>query len=79
MYRFCRFYTKEHEWIDLKNNYAEVGITKYASEQLGEVALFDPKELGTEVELNESLGALECVKVVAEIYSPLKGTITEIN
>lgn len=78
-FSFSRLYTQEHEWLDIHENIVNIGITNYASQQLGEIALVDPKELGSEIEKGESMGALECVKTVAELYSPYKGEIHELN
>ena len=72
-------YTTEHEWIRLADNTAEVGITDYAQEQLGDIVYVSLPEAGTEVEAGTSIGELESTKSVSDIFAPVSGTVAESN
>ncbi|HEV3218855.1 MAG TPA: glycine cleavage system protein GcvH [Candidatus Acidoferrales bacterium] len=72
-------YTKEHEWIDAKGDSGTVGITDYAQEQLGDVVFVELPKVGAKLAAGKSLGTVESVKAVSEIYSPVTGEVTEIN
>ena len=72
-------YTTEHEWIRLADDTAEVGITDYAQEQLGDIVYVLLPEAGTEVEAGTSIGELESTKSVSDIFAPVSGTIAEAN
>jgi len=72
-------YTTEHEWIRLADDTAEVGITDYAQEQLGDIVYVSLPEAGTEVEAGASIGELESTKSVSDIFAPVSGTIAESN
>jgi len=72
-------YTKEHEWVKASGNSASVGITDYAQSELGDVVFVDLPKPGTKVAAGQSLGTIESVKAVSEIYSPVSGEVTEIN
>lgn len=72
-------YTTEHEWIRLADDTAEVGITDYAQEQLGDIVYVSLPEAGTEVEAGTSIGELESTKSVSDIFAPVSGTVAESN
>ena len=72
-------YTESHEWIRLDGSKAYVGITDYAQESLGDVVYIDLPETGKPVSADEELTTIESVKAAEPIYSPLAGTITEVN
>jgi glycine cleavage system H protein len=72
-------YTTEHEWVKLEGDTAVVGITDYAQTQLGDVVFVDLPEIGKEVVKGADLAAVESVKAVSDVYTPLSGTIVEIN
>ncbi|NPA32526.1 MAG: glycine cleavage system protein GcvH [Aquificae bacterium] len=74
-----RYYTKEHEWVLVKNGLAQVGITDYAQKQLGDVVYVDLPEKGKEVEAGDTLANIESVKNVAPVYAPVTGTVVEVN
>ncbi|CAN5588915.1 glycine cleavage system protein GcvH [soil metagenome] len=75
-----RRYTKEHEWVQLGDDgLAVVGITEYAQEQLGDIVYLDIEQPGTAVEADGVFGTIEAVKTVSELFSPLAGTIEEVN
>ena len=72
-------YTKDHEWIRMDGDTAEVGITDYAQQQLGDVVYVDLPEVGKTLKAGESFGSIESVKAVSELFSPVNGEITEVN
>src|SRR6201996_7070979 len=70
-------YTKEHEWIDAGNG--KVGITNYAQDTLGDIVFVDLPKTGTSVERGKVFGSVESVKAVSDLYSPVTGTVVEVN
>ncbi len=72
-------YTENHEWIAVDKKIATIGITDYAQDQLGEVVHLDLPEVGLSVAAGDEVCVIESVKVATEIFSPLSGTIVEIN
>ena len=71
-------YTKEHEWIRVEGNTAVIGITDFAQGELGDVIYLDLLS-GKDVKAGDSVGSIEAVKTVSDIYSPVSGKITEVN
>lgn len=74
-----RKYTKEHEWIRISGDTAEVGITDYAQEQLGDVVYVDLPDVGRTLTAGESFGTIESVKAVSELFAPVGGEVVEVN
>jgi glycine cleavage system H protein len=72
-------YTKDHEWIRISGDTAEVGITDYAQQQLGDVVYVDLPAEGTEITSGQSFGSIESVKAVSELFAPLSGQVVEVN
>ena len=72
-------YTKEHEWIKVEENTAVIGITDFAQNELGDIVFVELPEVGDEVTLNQPFGSVESVKTVSELYSPISGTVVEVN
>jgi len=73
-------YSKEHEWIKIESSgMVTVGVTDYAQEQLGEIVFVELPKEGEEFEKDDSLGVLESVKSVSDIYSPISGQVVEVN
>jgi glycine cleavage system H protein len=79
MYPEDFYYTKEHEWIKVKGKEATVGITDFAQKQLGDVVYVELPEVGSELGFHQSMGVIESVKAVSEIYSPVKGEVVAVN
>jgi len=73
------YFTKDHEWIKIENNIGIVGITKYASEQLGDIVFVELPEKGNQAEKGKDIAVVESVKAASEIYSPVSGIIIDIN
>ncbi len=72
-------YTKEHEWISAEGGRGTVGITDYAQQQLGDVVYVEMPKTGAEVKSAQAFGTVESVKAVSEIFSPVSGTVEEVN
>jgi glycine cleavage system H protein len=72
-------YTREHEWIALEGTIGTVGITDYAQNSLGDIVYVDVPKIGDAVTANATFGSVESVKAVSDLYSPVTGTVTEIN
>lgn len=73
-------YTKEHEWAkSLEDDTILVGVTDYAQKQLHEIVYVELPEIGREVNSSDSIGAVESVKAVSDVLSPVSGTIVEVN
>ena len=73
------YYTKEHEWAQVDENIVTVGITEFAQDQLGEVVYCDLPEEGQKVTQGTTFGVIESVKAVSDLYSPVSGTVIEVN
>jgi len=72
-------FTKEHEWVRIENDTAIVGITGHAQEKLGDIVYVELPEVGLEFDKDEGACVIESVKAASDIYSPLSGTIVEVN
>ena len=73
------YYTKEHEWVRLEGDKCRVGVTDYAQNSLHEVVYVDLPKVGLKVAQMQSLGTVESVKAVADVYSPISGMVLEVN
>lgn len=73
-------YTKEHEWVEkLSDTVVRVGITDFAQDQLGDIVFVELPKAGTSITANESIGSVESVKTVSDIFSPVSGKVTAVN
>jgi glycine cleavage system H protein len=72
-------YSKDHEWVRVENGIAVIGITDYAQNSLGDVVYVELPKANDEFAANESFGSVESVKAVSEIFSPVSGTVVEVN
>jgi glycine cleavage system H protein len=72
-------YTKEHEWLRVEGHAAYVGITDYAQQELGDVVYVELPEVDTVVQFMEPFGVVESVKAVSDLFSPITGTVTQVN
>ena len=73
------YYTKDHEWAQVDENIVTVGITQFAQEQLGEIVYVELPEEGQKLTQNQTFGVVESVKAVSDLYSPVSGTVIEVN
>jgi glycine cleavage system H protein len=72
-------YTKDHEWIRISGDVADIGITHFAQEQLGEVVYVEVPDVGRQLTAGESFGSIESVKAVSELFAPMSGQVIEVN
>ena len=72
-------YTKEHEWVHTQGDVATIGITHHAQHELGDIVYVDLPKVGTHVDQGKSLGSVESVKAVSDIYAPVSGEVIEVN
>lgn len=75
----ARYFTDEHEWIDLEGDLATVGITDYAQGQLGDIVFVELPEVGTMVEKGGEAAVVESVKAASDVYAPITGEVMEAN
>jgi glycine cleavage system H protein len=72
-------YTKDHEWIRVADGIAEIGITDFAQDLLGDVVFVELPEAGGTITAGESFGSIESVKAVSELFAPMSGEVVEVN
>ena len=72
-------YTKEHEWLEVSGETATLGITDFAQKELGDIVYVELPEVGKQVGAGDTLGTIESVKAVSEVYAPVGGTVVEVN
>jgi len=72
-------YTKDHEWIRITGDSAEIGITDYAQQQLGDVVFVELPDVGRTIGAGDPFGSIESVKAVSELFAPMSGDVTEVN
>ncbi len=79
MYPVEFLYTRDHEWVRVDENVASIGITEHAQKELGDIVFVELPPAGTHVAAKESLGTVESVKAVADVYSPVSGEVIAVN
>ena len=72
-------FTEDHEWLQIEGDTATVGITAYATEQLGDIVFVELPETGAEFAKGDACAVVESVKAASDVFMPLDGTITETN
>ena len=72
-------YAKSHEWVKVEGEFAIIGISDFAQEELGDISYVDFPEAGDEISAGDVFGAIESVKAASDLYSPVSGTVEEIN
>jgi glycine cleavage system H protein len=72
-------YAKTHEWIRVEGDVVTVGITDHAQNELTDIVYAEPPKVGAEVKAGSTVAVVESVKAASDIYSPLSGTVTEVN
>ena len=73
------YYSESHEWVKVDGNVAIVGITDFAQHAMGDLSYVDMPDVDDELEKGEEFGAVESVKAASDLYSPVTGTVVEIN
>ena len=74
-----RYYTESHEWVTVDDTVVTVGITDFAQAQLGDVVYLELPQVGKMLEAGDSFGVVESVKAASDLYSPVAGSVVEIN
>ena len=74
-----RYFTEEHEWVEVDGDVATVGITEYAQSQLGDVVFVEVPEEGRELTKGDEAAVVESVKAASDVYTPASGTVIEGN
>jgi glycine cleavage system H protein len=74
-----RYFTDEHEWVEVEGDTATVGITDYAQEQLGDIVFIEVPEVGTELEQGDDAAVVESVKAASDVYAAVSGEVIEVN
>lgn len=72
-------YTKEHEWVKVEGDVCRIGVTDYAQKSLHEIVFVDLPKVGTKVNQSQTLGSVESVKAVADVFAPISGEVRETN
>jgi glycine cleavage system H protein len=72
-------YTKTHEWVEMNDNSATIGITDYAQHQLGDIVFVEFPTVGDTIDHNEIAGEIESIKAIGDLNMPLTGEVTAIN
>ncbi len=72
-------YTKDHEWVRLSGDTAEIGITDFAQRQLGDVVYVEVPAVGSRMTAGQPFGTIESVKAVSELFAPLTGEVIDVN
>ena len=74
-----RYFTEDHEWVELDGDTATVGITDYAQGQLGDIVFVEVPDEGRSLAKGDEAAVVESVKAASDVYSPVSGTVTEGN
>jgi len=74
-----RYFTEDHEWVDVDGDVGTVGISEYAQSQLGDIVFVEVPEVGKEVAKGDEAAVVESVKAASDVYSPVSGTVLEGN
>jgi glycine cleavage system H protein len=74
-----RYYSKDHEWVEIEGNVGVIGITDYAQHQLGDITFIEMPEVGSEIKQFSIFCTIESVKAASDVYAPVSGKIKEIN
>jgi glycine cleavage system H protein len=74
-----RKYTQEHEWVQVEGEIGVVGVTDYAAGEMGDVVFVELPEVGSEFNQGDTVGTIESVKAVSDLYLPISGEIIEVN
>ncbi len=72
-------YTKDHEWVKVQGDQALVGISEFAQKQLGDVVYIELPAVGTQLGVHQTIGSIESVKAVSEVFCPVSGEVVEVN
>ena len=74
-----RRYSREHEWVRVEGSVAVIGITSFASDELGDIVYIELPEVGAQLKQFASFGVVESVKAVSDLFAPVSGDVAEVN
>jgi glycine cleavage system H protein len=74
-----RYFSKDHEWIEINGDIGTVGITDYAQAQLGDITFVELPEVGSSVSKGDSVSVVDSVKAASDVYTPVSGEVAEVN
>lgn len=74
-----KYFTKDHEWVEVDGDVANIGISKYAADELGDITYVELPAVGTDLIVGDAIGVVESVKAASDIYAPVSGTVVEAN
>ena len=74
-----KYYTEDHEWVEVNGDEATIGISEYAADEMGEVSYVELPEEDDDFIIGDRLGEVESEKTTSDIYSPIRGTVSAIN
>ena len=74
-----RLYSKDHEWVKVEGDTATIGITEFAQKQLGDVVYVELPAVGKTLDVHQTIGVVESVKAVSDVYSPIAGEVLAVN
>ncbi len=74
-----KYYTEDHEWVEISGDEATVGISEYAADEMGDITYVELPEEDDDFIIGDRLGEVESVKTSSDIYSPISGTVSQVN
>jgi len=74
-----RYFTKDHEWVEVEGNTGTIGITDYAQAQLGDITYVEAPEIGKALARGDTAAVVDSVKAAADVYAPVSGTVSAVN
>ncbi len=74
-----KYYTKDHEWVELKGTSARVGISAHAVEELGDITFVELPQVGRDLKAGDAFGVVESVKAASDVYAPVAGKVAAVN
>ncbi|WP_458190127.1 glycine cleavage system protein GcvH [Haladaptatus sp. NG-WS-4] len=74
-----RNYLESHEWVEVTDGTARIGISDFAQDELGDIVFIELPEKGEDIERGDEFGVVESIKAVSDLYSPVSGTVTAVN
>ena len=74
-----RYFTQDHEWVDVDGDVGTVGISEYAQSQLGDVVFVELPKVGRSLKKAEAAAVVESVKAASDVYAPITGEVIEVN
>ena len=75
----AKFFTKEHEWVEIDGTQATVGISEHAAHELGDITYVELPQVGKSVKQFDTLAGIESVKAASDIYAPVSGKVVQVN